>query len=60
MRFWLNFVATYDITEQIEISFDVRNITHAHLEFIQTKSKGAPLENAFYHHDRLAGVRVRL
>jgi TonB-dependent receptor len=59
-RFRLDFGATYDITEQIQVYLDVKNITNTHLQFTQTKGKDFPVQNEFYDRDYLAGVRFRL
>lgn len=59
-RFRLDFGGTYDITDQVQIYADVKNITNTHLDFTQTKSKSFPIQNEFYGADYLFGVRVKL
>lgn len=59
-RFRLDFGSTYDVTDEIQIYFDLKNITSTHLEFTQTNSKQFPVQNEFYGPDFLFGVRARL
>ncbi|HEV2561265.1 MAG TPA: TonB-dependent receptor [Rhizomicrobium sp.] len=59
-RFRLDFGGTYDITDQIELYADIKNITNTHLEFTQTKSKNFPVQNEFYDADYLGGIRVKI
>lgn len=59
-RFRLDFGIAYDVTEQVQAYFNVKNITNTHLEFTQTKDKNFPVQNEFYESDYLAGVRVKL
>lgn len=59
-RFRLDFGMTYDVTEQVQAYFDLKNITSTHLEFTQTKDKNFPVQNEFYASDYLFGVRVKL
>ncbi len=59
-RFRLDFGASYNIMENVQAYFDVKNITNTHLEFTYTKSKDFPIQNEFYGSDYLFGVRVTL
>ena len=59
-RFRLDFGSTYNLTDQIQVYFDVKDISNTHLEFTQTKRKDFPVQNEFYDPDYLFGVRVTL
>ncbi len=59
-RFRLDFGSTYNITDQIQVYFDIKDMSNTHLEFTQTKSKDFPVQNEFYDPDYLFGVRVTL
>jgi TonB-dependent receptor len=59
-RLRLDFGSTYDITDEVQAYFDVKNLTNTHLEFTQTKSTTFPVQNEFYDQDYLFGVRVKL
>lgn len=59
-RFRLDFGLTYDVTEQLQLYFDAKNLTNTHLEFTQTNSKNFPVQNEYYDSDYLFGARVKL
>lgn len=59
-RFRLDFGSTYDVMDNVQLYFDVKNITNTHLEFTQTRSKDFPVQNEFYDTDYLFGLRVKI
>jgi TonB-dependent receptor len=59
-RFRLDFGSTYDINDQVQAYFDIKNISSTHLEFTQTNNRNFPVQNEYYGQDYLFGVRVRL
>ncbi len=59
-RFRLDLGGTYDVTDQVQVYLDVKNITNTHLDFTQTKSTAFPIQNEFYGADYLFGFRVTM
>jgi TonB-dependent receptor len=59
-RFRLDLGATYDITDQMQLYFDAKNLTNTLLEFTQTKSTYYPIQREFYGPTYFLGIRVRL
>lgn len=59
-RFRLDFGGSYQITENLQAYFDVKNITNTHLKFTQTKDENFPIQNEFYGADYLFGIRFKL
>ena len=58
-RFRLDFGGTYDLTHNVQLYVEVKNITNTHLEFTLTNSKNFPVQNEFYDADYHAGFRVK-
>ncbi len=59
-RFRLDFGSTYNVTDQIQVYIDIKNITSTHLEFTQTNNKNFPVQREFYDSDYLFGVRYNM
>ena len=59
-RFRLDFGGSYQITEELQLFLDIKNITNTKLEFTQTNDRNFPVQREFYDADYLLGVRVKL
>ena len=59
-RFRLDFGGSYDITSEIQLFVDIKNITNTKLEFTQTNDKNFPVQREFYDADYLLGIRVKM
>ena len=57
-RFRLDFGSQFNLSNKLQLYFDVKNITNTHLEFTYTKSKLFPIQNEFYDRDYLLGLRL--
>ncbi|HEX4861473.1 MAG TPA: TonB-dependent receptor, partial [Rhizomicrobium sp.] len=58
-RFRLDFGSTYQINDNYEFYFNVKNITDTKLEFSQGPSINDPIQREFYSVDYLAGIKAR-
>ena len=58
-RFRLDLGSTYDISNNVELYFDAKNLTNTLLEFTQTDNKYYPIQREFYGPTFFFGVRVR-
>ncbi len=59
-RFRLDFGSSYDVTDNVSVYFNVKNITNTKLEFTQTPSKAFPVQRESYDADYLFGVKAQL
>jgi TonB-dependent receptor len=59
-RFRLDLGATYDITDNVQFYFQVKNLTNTLLEFTQTRSLNFPIQREFYGPTYFTGVRVQI
>ena len=59
-RFRLDFGGAYDISSEVQLYLDVKNITNTKLEFTQTNDRNFPVQREFYDADYLLGVRVKM
>lgn len=59
-RFRLDFGGAYDITDEIQLFLDIKNITNTKLEFTQTNDGNFPVQREFYDSDYLMGIRVKM
>ncbi|HEY2836913.1 MAG TPA: TonB-dependent receptor [Rhizomicrobium sp.] len=59
-RFRLDFGGSYQITEELQLYLDIKNITNTKLEFTQTNDRNFPVQREFYDADYLLGIRVKL
>lgn len=59
-RFRLDLGSTYDVTDNLQFYFQVKNLTNTLLEFTQTRSTYFPIQREFYGPTYFAGVRVQL
>ena len=59
-RFRLDFGGSYNITSEVQLYLDIKNITNTKLEFTQTNDRNFPVQREFYDADYLLGVRVKM
>ena len=59
-RFRLDFGGSYNITNEIQLYLDIKNITNTKLEFTQTNDRNFPVQREFYEPDYLLGIRVKM
>ena len=59
-RFRLDFGGSYDVTSEVQLYIDIKNITNTKLEFTQTNDRNFPVQREFYDADYLLGIRVKM
>ena len=59
-RFRLDLGSTYDLTDNVQFYFNVKNLTNTLLEFTESKSTNFPIQREFYGPTYFAGVRVQI
>lgn len=59
-RFRLDFGGSYNITEELQLYLDIKNLTNTKLEFTQTNDRNFPVQREFYDADYLLGIRVKM
>lgn len=59
-RFRLDFGATLQISKQLQLYVDAKNLTNTKLEFTQSSSLNYPIQREFYQQDFLIGLRYKM
>src|SRR5579859_7499101 len=58
-RFRLDLGASYQLTDNLQVYFDAKNLTNTKLQFTQGSSPSNPIQREFYDSDYLGGVRLK-
>lgn len=58
-RFRLDVGASYQLSDNLQLYFDAKNLTNTKLQFTQGSSPNNPIQREFYDSDYLGGVRMK-
>jgi len=59
-RFRLDFGSAYQLTDTMQLYFNVKNLTNTKLEFTQGMSSANPIQREFYDETYYGGLRVKI